>query len=344
MTTAAAIVWLLVCQLLFGHASASALSFPRSLSTGIVTPFVLAPRDIEIRPLPDGTSQVVDTSKNRIIPQGLATDGSGSGFQGPAIIWIIYLLALGVPLAIAGIRGWRFTTGVALALAAAVCAWAAIINSVNEVGVSDFVLILVILAFSFLGFIMGIFEFARVGATGILGVVGGLAFGMRVVLLKDGLLFSAKSLYFLNWIIAGFFGAAGGLTIIWWQRLGLLFACASSGTFLTVLGVDLILYEQSGLSRGLRFLFDRNSSHIEDILGNGYHPTLITVIMLAVSMGVVPLLALLQHRIFPQPFRRKTVESDEELAIDDPTTQLRMFSPASRPATFFLSKMSRFSL
>jgi hypothetical protein len=118
MTTAVAIAWLLVCQFFFDYGFA--LSFPAPSTVSIV-PHVLAPRVIEIRPLPDGTSQVVDTSKGRIIAQGPATDGSGSGFDGPAIIWTAYLLTLGIPLACAGIRGWRFTTGVALGLAAAVC-------------------------------------------------------------------------------------------------------------------------------------------------------------------------------------------------------------------------------
>jgi hypothetical protein len=100
-------------------------------------------------------------------------------------------------------------------------AWAAIINSVNEIGVSDILLTLIVIAFSFLGFILGVFEFARVGAIGVFGIVGGLAFGIRVILLKEGLLLSAQNLYFLNWIIIAVFGAGGGLTVIWWQRHGL---------------------------------------------------------------------------------------------------------------------------
>ncbi len=38
-------------------------------------------------------------------------------------------------------------------------------------------------------------------------------------------------------------------------------SCAAVGSFLVALGIDLILNKQSGMSNGLRFLFDRNSSH-----------------------------------------------------------------------------------
>lgn len=38
---------------------------------------------------------------------------------------------------------------------------------------------------------------------------------------------------------------------------------ASVGTFLTALGIDLIIRKQTGMSMGLRYLFDRNSAHTE---------------------------------------------------------------------------------
>ncbi|KAK7472340.1 hypothetical protein VKT23_000459 [Stygiomarasmius scandens] len=341
MTAAAVLVWLLFCQI-FAHVSAQSFS---TSSPTIIFPRTLSPRELEITTLPNGTFRVVDTSKEQVIAQGPATDGSGSNFSVPAIIWIGFTLGIGLPLACAGIRGWRVTLGVSLALAGAVCSWAAIINTVNEVGVSDILLTIIVLAFSFLGLIMGFFEFARVGATGILGILGGLAFGIRIILLRDGLLLSAEGLYFLNWIIIAVFGVAGGIAVVLRQRAGLLFACGSTGTFLCILGADLILHKQSGLSRGLRFLFDRNSSHIADIVQNGYHPTLTTVIMLAASLGATPALAYAQHRIFRQPFRRIPEESDLELGIDDPTTKLRMFSPTVEKRTTLLSRaISRFSL
>ncbi|THU89777.1 hypothetical protein K435DRAFT_802493 [Dendrothele bispora CBS 962.96] len=344
--TAAVLLRLLFCQFIAHVSSVRSLSIPSSDTTALLHTHTLVPRQIEINTLPNGTYIVSDPATQQIIAQGPATDGSGSNFSAPALIWIGYTLAFGLPLTIAGIRGWRFTLGASLALTAAVCSWAAIISTVNETGVSDILLTIIVLAFSFLGFIMGFFEFARVGATGILGILGGLAFGIRIILLKEGLLLSSSGMFFLNWIIIAVFGVGGGSLVVWRQRAGLLTACASTGTFLTVLGADLILHKQSGLSRGLRFLFDRNSSHIADILQNGYHPTLATVILLGASLGAIPIVAYAQHRIFKQPFRRIPEESDVELAIDDPTTKLRMFSPemSDRRTTFFSRAISRFSM
>ena len=55
------------------------------------------------------------------IPQGPATDGGGHDFNGPAILWIIFSFVIGPPMAFAGIRGWRLTTGVGLGLVATLC-------------------------------------------------------------------------------------------------------------------------------------------------------------------------------------------------------------------------------
>jgi hypothetical protein len=83
-----------------------------------------------------GTIQVFDPSGASIL-QGAATDGSGSNFDLPALIWIGFSLIVGVPMAGAGIRGWRLTTGVGIGVAAAVCGWAAVINTVSSSGVGD---------------------------------------------------------------------------------------------------------------------------------------------------------------------------------------------------------------
>jgi hypothetical protein len=69
----------------------------------------------------DGEVQVFGTSDNQRVPQGPASDGAGSSFDGPAILWIGISAVVGLPLALAGIRGWRFTTGAGIGLASAVC-------------------------------------------------------------------------------------------------------------------------------------------------------------------------------------------------------------------------------
>jgi len=72
-----------------------------------------------------------------------------------------------------------------------------------------------------MGFILGLFEFGRLGGIALLGITGGLALGIRIMLMKEDLLLDAGSLFAIDWIIIAFLGAAGGLSMIWWQRAGI---------------------------------------------------------------------------------------------------------------------------
>lgn len=111
-------------------------------------------------------------------------------------------------------------------------AWAAFINTITASGVPDLLLIAIVMAFFFLGFVLGLFEFARLTGLIMLGTSGGLAFGIRAMLLKEGLLISAVSLFALNWVLIAFFGILGGVSILWpaVQRGGIVgftdFGCA----------------------------------------------------------------------------------------------------------------------
>ncbi|KAJ7579324.1 hypothetical protein C8J56DRAFT_965429 [Mycena floridula] len=260
-----------------------------------------------------GIIQIISPSKG-IIAQAPATDGSGTSFDLPALIWIGFCLGIGLPMAFAGIRGWRLTTGVGIGLSASVLAWAAFINTVDAPGIPDLVLNFIVLGFFFLGFILGLFEFARLGAIVVLCIGGGLAFGLRIVIIKDGLLFPDAGLYIVNWVIVAVLGATAGLAVIWAQRAALLFACSSVGTFLIFLGADLIMNKQAGMSRGLRLLFDQNDSHLADIVSNPYSPSQLTRIFIYASLGLTPVLALAQHKIFKQPFNRLPApDSDSEM-------------------------------
>ncbi|KAL0577681.1 hypothetical protein V5O48_004285 [Marasmius crinis-equi] len=305
-------------------------------------PHRLLPRDAIVTTGSDGSIVIVDSRTNQAIPQGLATDGSGSNFSPPALVWLIYCCTLGLPLALAGIRGWRFTTGIGISVCFAVSAWAALINSVDENGISDILLTISVLAFSFLGFILGVFHFAYLGGVVGMTLAGGVAFGVRIVIIQPNLLVSADNLFAVNWVIPTVCAVVAGLVLVRWQRVGLLFGCASVGTFLVFLGVDLIINKQSGMSRGLRFLFDRNSNHLADLLSTGYHPALSTRILVAISLGLTPILAYAQHRFFPAPFNRKVEPSDELLSLNYPTNMRTAFSG------FFgdtkLNTPSRFSL
>ena len=65
----------------------------------------------------DGTNTtVINPNTNEDIPQGAATDGGGVDFSVPAIIWLAFVFAVGAPLALAGIRLSRATTGAGIGL------------------------------------------------------------------------------------------------------------------------------------------------------------------------------------------------------------------------------------
>ncbi len=68
-----------------------------------------------------GNTTVLNPATNQAIPQGPGTDGAGAGFSPPAIIWLVFVFVVGVPLALAVVRLWRFTTGMAVGLAVTVC-------------------------------------------------------------------------------------------------------------------------------------------------------------------------------------------------------------------------------
>ncbi|KAG6816596.1 hypothetical protein H0H87_004822 [Tephrocybe sp. NHM501043] len=319
----------------------------------------LASRGFEINNS-SGTPQIFNPTTQQFVPQGAATDGGGQGWDVPSIIWLVFSFVVGVPMAIAGIRLWRITTGVGIGLSAAVCSWAALNNSVNNNGVPDAVLTAIIVGFFVLGFILGLFEIGRVAGIGLLGITGGLAFGIRADLLKEGLLISDLKIYFVNWVVVAVFGVLGGSMMVSQktQRAGIvsaeLFGSASVGTFLVALGVDVIINRQSGMSRGLRFLFDRNASHALDIIVGGYHPTLSTQIVIAVSMGLTPILAFVQHRAFKQPFSRKPRPESEMTPLPDffedkdanrgPQRQTFLFNLWSGAQTLKPINLSRFSL
>ncbi|KIM40418.1 hypothetical protein M413DRAFT_179231 [Hebeloma cylindrosporum] len=256
-----------------------------------------------------GQATVINSDTRTSVPQGAATDAGGVGLDAPALIWISFCFVVGLPMAFAGIRGWRLTTGVGVGLAGTVASWAAFINSISAAPLSDLILTLIILGFFALLFAFGAIPYGRVTGIACIGLVGGTAFGVRVVILKAGLLISGSQGYTLDWVLVGFFGVAGGVSIIWErsQRGGLVrtanilfkllslksassifsfqvFGCASIGTFLSFLGVDLLIHQQAGMSRGLRFLFDRNSSHFLDIVGGGYTPATLTQVLIGVSL------------------------------------------------------------
>jgi len=100
------------------------LASPIGLSSNFANShYILRPRDRSgvIINDADGSVAVFNSQTQQLIPQGSASDGGGSGFGAPAVLWVVVLFILGVPLAVAGIRGWRLTIGAAIGLSTAVC-------------------------------------------------------------------------------------------------------------------------------------------------------------------------------------------------------------------------------
>ncbi|KAI8978291.1 hypothetical protein BD414DRAFT_422162 [Trametes punicea] len=263
----------------------------------------------------DGTNTtVIDPSTNQVIPQGPATDGGGVNFSVTAIIWLAFVFAVGAPLALAGIRLRRVTTGASIGLALTVCVWAAFVNSVSAEGLSDLLLTVIPLGAFGIGFLIGVLSLGRMAGILCLGVLGGLSIGIRIVLLRPGLLIQT---YAANWFILAAFVVIGLGIILYRQRFGLVSSCAAVGSFLVALGIDLIIRKQSGMAAGLRFLFDRNSSHFLAVVHAGYHPPVVTQVLLGASLGVIPILAFAQHKIFPAPFRPMSTVSDSASVAEE---------------------------
>lgn len=260
----------------------------------------------------NGTIIVYSLTTGEEIPQGLASDGSGSGFNACALAWIVFSFTVGLPLLFLGVRGWRFTTAAAIGLAAALTSWAVFVNTLDNLGVSDVALTIFVLSLFGCGFLLGSFELSRVLGIQILGILGGLALGIRIILLGSGLLISDPSIFFVNWLIIGLCGFMCSILVLWKQRFGVLNGCASTGSFLCALGVDLVINRQSGMSRGLRYLMDRNRYHVVDNVFSGYSPPMTTVVILAVSIAVTPAFAFAQHKVFKRPFWGVTTQCDLE--------------------------------
>ncbi|KAF5322114.1 hypothetical protein D9619_001577 [Psilocybe cf. subviscida] len=291
-----------------------------------------------------GVLHVIDPHSNTIITQRKGTDGSGKGFDAAAIIWIAFALAVGIPMAFAGVwglkahklnigRGRKFsvrpTTGVGVGLAVALVGWAALINSLSPYPISDAVIAIIILCFFAVPFVLGCSSIGRIPGIACIGIIGGFALGMRIVILRPNLLVQGN--LGSNWAIISIVGLAGLVPVLFHQsqRWGLLFGCSSIGSFLLALGLDLILKKQDGMSRGLRYLFDRNGAHYLDIVVGGYNPPRLTQIILSVSIALIFVFAAAQNYIFKQDFLSGSrLHSD---VVDSLSTTKSLRYPRTKP-------------
>lgn len=69
----------------------------------------------------EDSGTVVNSMDQSRIDQGSASDGAGSGFNVPAVLWLSFGLAVGLYLTLGGMRLWRMTTAFAIGMVLALC-------------------------------------------------------------------------------------------------------------------------------------------------------------------------------------------------------------------------------
>ena len=184
----------------------------------------------------EAAGTVVNSMDQSRIDQGSASDGAGSGFNVPAVLWLSFGLAVGLYLTLGGMRLWRMTTAFAVGLVFALCgrsllsnnpcsatytllvAWVAIINAMNAAGLSDLILTLITLSFFVLGSLGGLFKIFRLAGLTALSIIGGMSVGMRIVLMREGLLLHSTA---LNWVIIVVCAVAGFAVTLLRQKIGI---------------------------------------------------------------------------------------------------------------------------
>ncbi|KAH9834129.1 uncharacterized protein C8Q71DRAFT_797933 [Rhodofomes roseus] len=244
---------------------------------------VLSPRaDLQVNVSSNGTVTVY--KGNVTIAQGSATDGGGSGFDTPAVLWIVYCFLLGVPLAFGGVRLPRMTTGIGIGLTITVCMWTAFVNTESAKNISELVVTLIPILLFVPGFLFGAYAYGRLAGIILITIASGFSWGVRICLFGTDL--AVKEIW-AAWLIGTSFALVNVILIPQWERLAVAIAAPSVGTFFLALGVDLIVNKQSGMSFGLRYAFDRNPRHYYDIVYMGWKPPTSTIIILAVSLGVM---------------------------------------------------------
>lgn len=96
--------------------------------------------------------------------------------------------------------------------------WVTIVNVINAAGLGDLALTLVTLISFALGSLGGLLMSLRLAGLTALSILGGMSVGMRLVLIREGLLFSSK--LGLNWIVVVVCAVAGFAVTLLRQRIG----------------------------------------------------------------------------------------------------------------------------
>ena len=96
--------------------------------------------------------------------------------------------------------------------------WAAFVNTVSSDGLSDILLTVIAIAGFAIGFLVGMLKFGRWMGVLLLGVLAGFSIGLRIVLLRPGLLIPV---YRLNWLVLAVFMVMGPSLVLLWQHFGI---------------------------------------------------------------------------------------------------------------------------
>ncbi|KAI0919081.1 hypothetical protein AcW1_003448 [Taiwanofungus camphoratus] len=281
----------------------------------------------------NGTINVTDPTTLQAVAQGSASDGSGTDFSATAIIWIVYCLVIGIPLALAGLKLSRIATGAGIGLAATVCLWAAFINTESAQALSDMVITLIPVCLFVPGFLFGLFDYGRLAGTILLNLASGYSIGIRICLFRENLIIHHELVYG-NWLISSACAFLNVLFMILKEEIATTLSCAAVGTFLIALGIDLIIKKQEGMSSGLRYMFDRNKHHYLAIVYKGWKPPTATIIILAVSLGLIPVLAYMQYFVFRRLLRRTSAEEIDEKPSSFPTSAPDTRTPSSTKSMY----------
>ena len=78
-----------------------------------------------------GTVVIYDPDTSTEIAQADASDGSGSGYDLPAILWIAMSFVLGVPLLLGGVRLGRITSGIGMGVGLSVAGRCYLFSAAN---------------------------------------------------------------------------------------------------------------------------------------------------------------------------------------------------------------------
>jgi hypothetical protein len=88
----------------------------------------------------------------------------------------------------------------------------------NAAGLSDLILTLITLAVFAVGSLGGLFKLCRLAGLTALSIIGGMSVGMRIVLMREGLLLRSTA---LNWVIIVVCTVAGFAMTLLRRRIGI---------------------------------------------------------------------------------------------------------------------------